>query len=404
MVKYHFTSSNQEKLIVEYFKSGSFNKATYSIQGNKLLVFKNLEGSLILEDLSRQEFNKLHFGQVTRVPHLERSIDAEEGPRFDLASFDLEYACKQLEESRKRRDKIGHIDDMVARYIKNARYNTPHRLKELAASPETLNHIISTQEENIEQLAEVWFPTYLSTLTEQLESKLLALQKNFEKKVRDYVHPEGDSKKASKKIHSSDILGSISEIYKSFQQALSFMSQHPNFDTQSASNYWQNLDSLAEKLNGFEFLKYDPEFISHLSRHFPGTSTPGSIFTKHCFQNPIQVIDWAFSILKKPDSKSFYQGQILHYTAKMPNTVGLDAVILVSELPDNTEIKKEKRDGLHEINVAYGIEKRPTNLITIVAGPIPEKDYHGFLSIFPGKNYPPIEEAPEVWEELAFIA
>ncbi|MBM3234460.1 hypothetical protein FJZ19_05195 [Candidatus Pacearchaeota archaeon] len=146
-----------------------------------------------------------------------------------------------------------------------------------------------------------------------------------------------------------------------------------------------------------DFVKYDPEFIGHLNRHIKGSGTVGSTFIGELQAR--DIVDYAYEKIKDK-----YRGQQIVLEVEAPFPIGLEGVIMLSKVPKHIEIGRVKRDGIHEVNIVRGIPKRKTRYLVIVAGPLkPEEEgKHGFLSIYPGRSCPPLEDTG-FWKNWAFI-
>ncbi|MFH1500319.1 MAG: hypothetical protein ABIE22_00030 [archaeon] len=406
MPKYHFKREEQGKEELKVIYEREVMTAHYLNNRSKIFELEDMQGSLILIDHTTTGLNKIHFGRKTHTPHLERSIDHAEGPRLDLCLFDLEIAQDRMNELMARRGYDDYLEKRILHYLKSKGYNTPFRLSELAASPATLEKMIGEQQEVIASLKESQHSRFLQGTTEQIESIIHKMQAEMQEGIKRLApRTTRKQKKSPKNITSPSILDSASEIYNLLQSSLLFIYLDPNFNIQEAQNYWQNIMNLAEQpFPKIDFKKYDPTTYGHIARHFPGSKTVGSKFTPNCFQTPIGVLDFAFSVLKKRG----YDGEKVTREIELPGTVGLNAVVPLKELPDSVEIKKEMRDDKngvkYKVNVALNIPKTPTNTLTFIAGPVKDTDYHAVLAAFPGKNYPDIGEAPELWKQLAFIS
>jgi len=152
---------------------------------------------------------------------------------------------------------------------------------------------------------------------------------------------------------------------------------------------------LSEKYN---FEAFDEETLRHLDRHFEETGI-GSVFFKHIFPDAKKLVDFALRYIQD------YNGNLMIRELDLPYDIGLDAVISLDELPEGFEIKKELRDGTDTkkipVNVVYGIKRKLTTHIVIIAGP-KESGRHGIYTIYPGKYCPDLTDK-KFWERHAFI-
>lgn len=158
------------------------------------------------------------------------------------------------------------------------------------------------------------------------------------------------------------------------------------------------------------FKKYHAPFIRHLKRHFKGSDILGSKFTGARFPTIKEVIDYAYAEI----APLYDSGKKLVIERTFPQIIGLEGIIALSDLPSQTQIYKESREKEfdsflgrqeeYEVNVVYGIQRKTTNNLVIVAGPIPASDpvVHTFLSIYPGRYAPDFDDS-KFWNEHAFI-
>jgi hypothetical protein len=159
----------------------------------------------------------------------------------------------------------------------------------------------------------------------------------------------------------------------------------------------------------FNFTKYHPAFMEHIKRHFAKGGTVGSIFTGNRFRTPRDVVDYAYEIVI-----STYRGDLRTYQRRFDEVIGLEGIIAIKDLPAHTAFKRETRERKREtiikrrstsysVWIAYGIKRKPTKNIVIIAGPLPQNpSIHTFLSIYPGMYAPDFEDV-EFWQKYAFI-
>ncbi|OGJ21481.1 hypothetical protein A3K73_00760 [Candidatus Pacearchaeota archaeon RBG_13_36_9] len=377
-------------------ESGKFQSGTYVRNSEDSFVIRNCEGSLILVDISRTGINKLHIGNLLmRNPHAEIYGSRGEGPRIDLNRIDVRYASERLKEMEKWRDKE-YREKLRQRYDALGWYSVPHRLNQLDISPAGLEIKIHKMKELIDYLGTGKESTFVSDTALEIEagcSKLTEISDN----AALYFKRIKSKDNSPKIIVSSSIIESTEEIYSLVKKIFEFAENHPNFDFERAKKYWENVDSWGEcRIGDYIFTRYEAEFFKHLKRHFPKGKTVGSIFTE--FKSPRKLIDFAWEKLQEAG----YNGERKVIGLDFPLPIGLEGVVNLSDIPSGTEVKRETRDGIHKVNVIYGIEKKPTNHLVIIAGPTTRG--HGFISIYPGKYYPGIEESPGFWRTHGFIA
>ncbi|MEK6888655.1 MAG: hypothetical protein AABW80_00950 [Nanoarchaeota archaeon] len=154
----------------------------------------------------------------------------------------------------------------------------------------------------------------------------------------------------------------------------------------------------------YHFVKYYPEFMKHIKRHFPGSGITGSVFTGR-FRNPRQVIDFAYDAIS-----SLYEGRQLIKIAKLDEIIGLSAVVPLLSIPKHVTVRREtrikKRDAgrspSYTVLVAYGMKRIPTRQMVIIAEPLPERKIHTFSTIHPG-TYAPDFTDTDFWKNHVFI-
>ncbi|MAG07226.1 hypothetical protein CMI46_00215 [Candidatus Pacearchaeota archaeon] len=138
------------------------------------------------------------------------------------------------------------------------------------------------------------------------------------------------------------------------------------------------------KIDNYEFIAYDKSIIKHLKRHLAKSNVPGSYFKKDIFPTSKDLIDFA---IKQIDS---YHGRKKVINIKMNKIIGYDSIISKNKVPSGIKIirKKREKEGFY-FNFVKGLNKKPTKNLVIIIGPLSSKR-HGILTIFPGKNHPPL--------------
>jgi hypothetical protein len=147
--------------------------------------------------------------------------------------------------------------------------------------------------------------------------------------------------------------------------------------------------------------------MQHLKRHLPESRTVGSQFTSPDLITARQVVDFAYEKIKYR-----YRGERMVLTVDCGRVIGLDAVIALEDIPLGTTVRKEtrikreqgsSRKPSYTVLVAYGLRRRHTTKMVIVAEPIAgARNLHTFSSIYPG-NYAPDFDDAEFWNTHAFI-
>jgi len=139
----------------------------------------------------------------------------------------------------------------------------------------------------------------------------------------------------------------------------------------------------------------DAETMRHLKRHFPRYGeSKGSQFTY--FRTIAQALRYAIDTLKEIE----YEGEKKVVEVDFPYEVGLDGIARLDELPEGAEIREEERHG-RKVKIVYGAERKPTNHIVMVFGPL-EEGCNGIYTMFPGKNAPPLPVGRETLEEWGY--
>ncbi len=160
----------------------------------------------------------------------------------------------------------------------------------------------------------------------------------------------------------------------------------------------------------YRFEKYNEEFIAHIrDRHFPSSQRVGSVFTARDLSTPHAVAKFAYELILHADR------HIRPYDWPFPwvlvhdcgRVIGLDSLIPIKEIPKGTTIKDETRNK-YPVKVAYGIKRRPTQTIVIIAGPIGDgserNGLHACHTAYPGTYAPDLtKEHKCFWDEWAFI-
>ena len=146
-------------------------------------------------------------------------------------------------------------------------------------------------------------------------------------------------------------------------------------------------------LEDFDFIKKDPEKLEHIGRHLDGSHTAGSHFVQGAFENAEELIEFALKHIRD------YNGERMEVELDLDRIIGHDSLIPLVEVPEGTIKTQEPRgQSGYMVNVVRGVDKRPTKHMVIVAGPLEDKRKHGFYTIFPGINAPPV---PVTDEKLA---
>lgn len=159
----------------------------------------------------------------------------------------------------------------------------------------------------------------------------------------------------------------------------------------------------------YRFQKYNRKFIEHIrERHFPFSPHVGSVFTARELSTPRLVAEFAYNLInhadrnEKPYEKPF-PFILVHDCKKI---IGLDSLVPINEIPKGTTVKDEIRNR-YPVKVAYGIKRRPTQTVVIIAGPIDVDDMQGLhacYTVYPGTYAPDLINANKrFWSEWAFI-
>jgi len=377
----------------------SFDSATYKKCGEETIAIRNCEGSLILIDFLRRGLNKLHIGELLmRNPHAEVFSSRGEGPRIDLNRIDLKYAQERLEELKRWKDE-GYRELLRQRYDQLSWYSIPHRLNQLDTSPQQLKVKIKNMERLIGYLEQQPSSTFVSDNAREIESRYNKLRGIFESTAEFFKPRRTKRDRRHRKIAlSSEIVDSIEGLSRLIKRIFNYAEHHANFDPNRAANYWEKVDAWGEcRINDHLFTRYDAVFWHHLRRHFLQDKTVGSKFT--LFASPRAAVDFAWGQLQERG----YNGERTIIELDPPHPVGVEGIVTLSDLPAGTRVEREKRDGIHEVNVAYGVYKKPTNHLVIIVEPL-ESGRHGFTTMYPGKICPDIDEDPEFWDRHAFLA
>lgn len=381
------------------YRSRKFDRASYNRSSEDAFLINNCEGSLILVDRLRMGINKLHIGQLLiRNPHAEVYGSRGEGPRIDLNRIDVRYAREKLEELKKWRDPA-YREELKIRYDRLGWYSVPHRLNQLDISPQGLKIKINLMGELVKYLESRNDNTFVSDAALEIEKRsndLMGILENAALRFGEIKNKRDE--RFQKIVICSNIINRTENIFSLVRKVLDFAESHPNFDFKRAKKYWQNVDSWGEcRIGDYIFTRYEAGFFQHLRRHFPKGKILGSVFTDY-FPSPRKVIDFAWKEIQERG----YNGKKTTIELDLPNAIGLEGVIALSNLPQGAEPKRELRDEKHEVNIVSGIEKKPTNHLVIHIGPL-EKGGDGFTSIYPGQFCPDIDEDPGFWDKHAFI-
>lgn len=150
-------------------------------------------------------------------------------------------------------------------------------------------------------------------------------------------------------------------------------------------------------LEDFDFVKYEPKQMEHITRHLEGSDTAGSHFSKAAFPTAKELVDYAYEHIQD------YLGQKLVREVDAGRTIGYDGLISLENLPQEARVSQEPRgrDG-YSTNVVRGVQKNPTSKIVIVAGPLREEGKHGLYTIYPGTNAPPFPATKEKLIEMGY--
>ncbi len=415
MPEYHFvpelieTNTLPADRITASYERKSFNRARLFQSGEAAFILQDCLGSLILIDRARTGLNKLHIGELQiRNPHIERyDSKGKAGPRIDLNRIDIDYAQARLKELENwRREE--YREQLREKYKLMGGYSVPHRLKQLNISPKGLEEKIEQMRNLVARLENQLGNTFISEQAKEIEFESRVFRDLADKGASGFS-TFGMTKKERRKpkiIINPEIISKGNVIYDLIKKVFDFTENHENFDPQRAADYWKNVDSWGEcRVGDYIFTRYEADFWHHLKRHFPNSPTVGSKFGmvgkvqgQEFFSTPRSVIDFAW----KEVQKKGYNGEKTVIELDFDYPIGLEGVVALSDLPEGTEVKPEVRDGKNEVNIAYNVMKKPTNHLVISMGPL-EKGGDGFLSIYPGKFCPELDEDKEFWDRHAFI-
>ena len=381
------------------YRSKEFDSASYNKSSENIFTINNCQGSLILVDSQRTGINKLHIGQLLiRNPHAELYGSKGEGPRIDLNRIDVKYARERLIELEKWRDPK-HREKLNLRYDKLGWYSVPHRLNQLDISRQGLEIKINLMKELVSYLDSKKENTFVSDTALEIEkrsNKLMRILENAALSFGEIINKRDE--RFQKIVICSDIINRTEKISSLVNSILNFAEQHENFKFDRARDYWPNVDSWGEcRIGDYIFTRYESDFFTHLKRHFPKGKTIGSTFNNY-FPSPRAVIDFAW---EKIQTKG-YNGKNTIIELDLPEPIGLEGVMALSDLPTGAEVKEDIRDKKHKVNVVSGIEKKPTNHLVIIIGPL-KTGRDGFTSIYPGQFCPDIDKDPGFWDKHAFI-
>jgi hypothetical protein len=143
-------------------------------------------------------------------------------------------------------------------------------------------------------------------------------------------------------------------------------------------------------LEDYDFVRYDEAQMAHIQEHIEGKSTLGSHFRRDAFPNAKALIDFACEQVRE------YNGKRTIVEFDLDREIGYDSLVSLQELDSRVQVTKEPRGRSgYLVNVVTGVEKKPTRHIVIVAGPLKQESKHGFYTIFPGINAPPLPATRE---------
>lgn len=263
MPTYHFTREKASELPgtrvsaefgrLSYKDFGTFEKAEYFFDGQAMMTIGNCQGSLILIDPNRQGINKLHVGEGLKIksPHVESSDShGREGPRVDLAEFDLRYAARTFNDLTEWRIP-GKREEIAAEYSQYGWYCIPHRLAQLRISVAGLETKIGELNAHIQRLKTNPKRRYVSERAGYLESDSLSIVAlmGFEAQEALARHKELEKagaltrkqKQAPKILVNTDILEIAAKMHPLLVEVLDFVV--PRVDMERAAKYWQEVDS-----------------------------------------------------------------------------------------------------------------------------------------------------------------
>ena len=415
MSKYHFvpelieTSTLPADRVTASYERKSFNRAKLFQSGEATFILQDCLGSLILIDRTRTGLNKLHIGELLiSNPHIERyDSKGKAGPRIDLNRIDIDYAREKLKdlESWRREE---YREALRIRLDGLGWYSVPHRLNQLDISNAGLELKIQHMKELITYLDARSDNTFVSEQAKEIEFKSHKFVDLTDEAASGFS-TYGMTKKQRRKpkiIINPEIISEGGVIHDLVKEVFDFTENHENFDPKRAKDYWKNVDSWGEcRVGDYIFTRYEADFWHHLKRHFPNSPTVGSKFGlvgkikgQEFFSTPRSVIDFAWKEVQKRGYKKEKTTIKLDFTYP----IGLEGVVALSDLSSETKVEREKRDGVHKINIAYNVMKKATKHMVIILGPL-ETGRHGFTSIYPGQFCPKIDEDPDFWDKHAFI-
>lgn len=156
-----------------------------------------------------------------------------------------------------------------------------------------------------------------------------------------------------------------------------------------------------------KFKPYYPPAIAHVARHFPSSPTSGSKFIGR-FKKPEEVTKYAWEKIEHE-----YQGRLLIRQVEFSESIGLEALIPLKDIPlhvtrkrVNREVteKGSKRPVTYSIWTTYEMSLQPTKSMTIIAGPWEgNQEIHTFLTIYPGRYAPDFTDK-KFWRNHALIS
>ena len=152
---------------------------------------------------------------------------------------------------------------------------------------------------------------------------------------------------------------------------------------------------IEREINGFRF-EVDEGQLEHIARHLAGSEVAGSHFKKNAFTSVKALVDYALNHLQD------YNGKRTEREINAGRIIGFDALKHKEDLPEGVNLYREPRGNFgYMTNVVCGVPKEETRQIVAVAGPKGEEK-HGFYTIFPGKNAPPLPVGEEKLKEWGY--
>ncbi|MFP4313466.1 MAG: hypothetical protein ACLFR0_03970 [Alphaproteobacteria bacterium] len=132
----------------------------------------------------------------------------------------------------------------------------------------------------------------------------------------------------------------------------------------------------------------DKEILDHLARHLPSSIQPGSKFKDP--ETLLAVSRMADAMLMGLAQQAQKDGQELgrvEFQINMPDTVGSDALIQISDEDQSVTITRD-RGAQHqaEVDVVIRDSVPETNVVTVIAGPYGNSGKWGLYTMFPGRD------------------